>query len=68
MIRSFGPYFIIPKEEYPMFRQAYRLARNMTDIQIDEILEHRCHLHRNPSRKLKIIASDKCQAFTEGEQ
>ena len=65
MIKSFGSYLIIPKREFPLFEKAYRLARTMTDIQIEEILEHRCHFHRNPSRRLKVIAADKCQIETE---
>ncbi|MFH1146836.1 MAG: hypothetical protein V1736_03930 [Pseudomonadota bacterium] len=65
MIRSIGPYIIVRKAEWPLFRQAYRLSRAITDVQIDDILHGRKHIHSNPSRKLRVIASDKCQAETE---
>jgi len=64
MIRSFGPYIIIRKNEFPLFRQAYRLSRAITDVQIDDILHGRKHIHSNPCRKLRVVASDKCQAET----
>jgi hypothetical protein len=65
MIRSFGPYFIVKKTDFPAFQKAHRLSRSMTEVQLEDILEHRYHLHRNPSRKLRVITSDKCQAETE---
>jgi hypothetical protein len=65
MIKSLGSYLIIPKKEFPAFQKAYKLARTMTEIQIEEILEHRYHLQRYPTRRLRVIATDKCQVKTE---
>lgn len=63
-MRNFGPFIIMHKQQYPAFLKAHRLARTLTEIAIDDILEHRCHLHRNPTRKLRVIAADKCQIST----
>lgn len=60
-----GKYIIIHEREYPAFQKAHRLARTMTEIQIEDILAKRSHLQKYPSRKLRVIAADKCQIETE---
>lgn len=51
MIKSLGSYLIIPKKDFPYFEKAHKIARELTEQRLDDILEHRYHLHANPKRK-----------------
>jgi len=51
-----GPYIIIKLAEYPVFEKAHKLARSLTEDQIDEILAGKRHTRRNPKKRtLEII-------------
>jgi hypothetical protein len=59
-----GPYIIMRKTELPFIEKAHKLARAMTEDQLDDILAGKRHIHRNP-RRLNVVGSDKCQANVE---
>jgi hypothetical protein len=48
-----GPYIIVKKSELPFLQKAHKLARAMSEDQLDDILAGRKHVHRNPKRKAK---------------
>jgi len=48
-----GPYVIVKKSELPFLQKAHKLARAMSEDQLDDILAGRKHLHGNPKRKPK---------------
>lgn len=60
-----GPFIIMHKQDYPAWVKTHKLSRCLTENDVDDILSGRKHLHLNPSRKLRVIASDKCQIETE---
>ena len=47
-------FMIIKKAEYPAWIKAHKLARTMTEDQVDDILAGRKHVHGNPKRKAII--------------
>ena len=51
-----GPYLIIRKSEFPAFEKAHRLARCLSHNDIEEILDGKRHVHKNP-RKWKVPVS-----------
>jgi hypothetical protein len=64
-MRQIGPYLIVRKTEFPYFKKAHRIARELSEQRLDDILEHRYHLHKNPRKKLNVGGSEQCQANTE---
>ena len=60
-----GPYFLIREDEIFHIKQAAKLAGRLSLDEINLILLGRMHLQRYPTRRLRVIAADKCQAETE---
>ncbi len=59
MIKLCG-YWLVPEKMFPHLRKAHRLARELSEQRIDDILEHRYHLHKNAGkRKPKEEGNDK---------
>lgn len=52
---QFGPYLIVRKAEFPAWQKAHKLARTMTEDQVDDILNGRRHIHRNPRRRVVLV-------------
>ena len=50
-IKTIGPWIIVKKSEFPHFQKAHRIARELTEQHLEDILEHRYHLHRNPVKR-----------------
>lgn len=46
-----GPIVITTAARFPLIQKAHKLARAMTLAEIEDVLEGRVHLHRNPKRK-----------------
>lgn len=42
---------IVKTKDFPFFEKAHRLARGLTEDQIDDILKHRAHVHKNPAKR-----------------
>jgi len=49
---------ILRKSEFPLWMQAYKLSRKLSDEQIEELLSGERHVHKNPQRKSGIVTSD----------
>ncbi len=63
-----GPFILIKAAEFPHFQKAHRIARELTEQRIDDILEHRYHLHRNPvKRKSPTVTLDEMRDALKGE-
>ena len=60
-----GPYFLIREDELLHIKQAARLAGRLTLNDIELLLLGKKHLHLNPTRRLRVVASEECQAETE---
>jgi hypothetical protein len=50
-----GKYLIIKAAELPYIRKAHKLARAMSEDQLDDLLEGRRHIHRNPTKKIRAV-------------
>jgi len=48
---TIGPYMIMRKSDYPLFEKAHKLARSLTEDQIDEILAGKRHTRRSPGKR-----------------
>ncbi len=59
-----GPWIIIKVSEFPAFEKANRLARTLTDTQIEVILSGKASLHLNP-RKKKDAQADGASKLAE---
>jgi hypothetical protein len=49
-----GPYIIMKAADHPAFLKTEKLARCLSYNDIEEILAHRIHLHKNPKRKVPV--------------
>lgn len=59
-----GPFLIIKAADMPFYSKAHRLARALSEDQLDDILAGKCHIHRNPGkRKVKDFTEDDRQEF-----
>ena len=61
-MKKIGSYILIKAAEFLAIEKAHKLARTLTENQIDDILASKKHIHANPLRKLRVVASDQCQA------
>jgi len=50
MKEVFG-YIVVKKAEFPAFEKAHKLARKMTEDEIDTVLTVKKHIHANPRKK-----------------
>lgn len=46
-----GPWIFMKAANYPAFLKAEKLARTLSYNDIEEILNHHVHIHRNPKRR-----------------
>ncbi len=51
---NLGPFIIMKAADHPAFLKAEKLARCLSENQIDDILAGRKHLHGNPTRWRKL--------------
>jgi len=63
-----GRYFLIREDELLHIKQAAKLAGRLSLDEIDLILLGKMHLQRYPTRRLRVIAAEECQAETETYQ
>ncbi len=49
-----GPFIIMRAAEFPHIQKAHKLARCLTEAELDDILAGRKHLHGNPVRFRKL--------------
>jgi hypothetical protein len=54
-LNRIGPYLIIKAADFPHFQKAHKLARTMTEIQLEDVLTGRKHLHKNRGSKPKTL-------------
>jgi hypothetical protein len=54
-MKTIGPYIIIKKSDFPAFQKAHKITRELTEQRLDDILQNRYHLHRNPRKKTAYI-------------
>jgi hypothetical protein len=47
-------YIIIRKAEFPHFQKAHKIARELTEQRLDDILAGRLHLHKNPGKRKAV--------------
>ncbi len=50
-----GNYIIIKTSEMPLYEKAHKLARVLSEDDLDDILAGRRHLRRNPIRKTVVV-------------
>jgi len=53
-----GSWILIKATDFPHFQKAHRLARELTEQRIDDILNHHYHLCRSPGPRKKVIISE----------
>jgi hypothetical protein len=50
-MQKVGKWIVLKAFEYPLFEKAHKLARTLTEDQIDEILAGKRHTRRNPGKR-----------------
>lgn len=53
-----GKWLIIAKDRLPHLEKAHKLARCMTEEQIEDVLRGKAHFHRNPRKKLSAVGGE----------
>jgi hypothetical protein len=48
---SIGPFLIMRAADYPAFEKANKISRCLTENDIDDLLQGKAHIHRNPTKR-----------------